>query len=84
MELVVYLKDESDLEAIESLLKRLKLHFEKRKSPTETPNTDIEREKNLLELRYLAAQIKQSTFGDPLQWQEETRKDNTLPFRGNQ
>ena len=81
MELVVYLQDENDLAVIESLLKRLKLRFEKRKGQTETPKTDIEREKNLLELQYLAAQINHSTFGDPLEWQAETRKDRNLLFR---
>ena len=81
MELVVYLQNENDLAVIESLLNRLKLRFEKRKGQTETPKTDIDREKNLLELRYLAAQIKNSTFGDPLDWQNESRKDRSLPFR---
>ena len=81
MELVVYLQDESDLAVIESLLNRLKLRFEKRNGQTASPKTDVEREKNLLELRYLAAQIKESTFGDPLEWQAETRKDRSLPFR---
>ena len=80
MELVVYLQDEQDLAIIESLLNRLKLRFEKRHSTTPNPQTEIDREKNLQELRSLSAQIKDSTFGDPLTWQEETRKDRPLPL----
>ena len=80
MELIVYLQDENDLAMIESLLKRLKLRFEKRKEQTETPKTDPEREKNLLELKFLAAQIKHSTFGDPIEWQAETRNDRSLSY----
>jgi hypothetical protein len=83
MELVVYLQDESDLAILESLLRRLKLRFEMRKGqiPVLEPSADSEREKNLLELRRLAALIKHSSFGDPVEWQREVRKDRILPFR---
>ena len=82
MELVVYLQDESDLSILESLLRRLKLRFEKRKDTISSLDVvDIDREKNLLELRQLAAQIKESSFGDPIEWQREIRQDRVLPFR---
>lgn len=42
-----------------------------------------DREKKLLELRYLAAQIKQSSYGNPIEWQREIRQDRVLPFREN-
>ena len=80
MELVVYLQDEQDLAIIESLLNRLKLRFEKRNGSTPNPQPELDREKNLQELRSLSAQIKDSTFGDPLTWQEETRKERPLPL----
>ena len=84
MELVVYIQDENDLVMIESLLQRLKLRFEKRKEqkPAIEPHNDYE--KNLLELQQLAAQIKESSFGDPIEWQRHTRQDRILPFRDDE
>jgi hypothetical protein len=82
MELVVYLKDDSDLAIIENLLNRLKLRFEKRNNGhIQAPKNDNDFQKNLKELRHLAAQIDQSSFGDPVEWQREERKDRPLPFR---
>ena len=73
MEVVVYLKDENELVILESLLQRLKLRFEKRKGQTIASETDNEREKHLLELRNLAAQIQESSYGDPVEWQRTVR-----------
>lgn len=81
MEVVVYLKDENELVILESLLQRLKLRFEKRKGQTIASEPDNEREKHLLELRNLAAQIQESSYGDPIEWQRTTREDRILPFR---
>lgn len=81
MELVVYLQDETDLAILESLLRRLKLRFEKRKDNSSSLSVDNDREKKLLELRHLAAQIQESSYGDPIEWQREIRKDHVLPFR---
>ena len=82
MELVVYLQDEGDLLIVESLLRRLKLRFEKRPNEvTPIGVSDNNREKNLLELRFLAAQIKESSFGNPIEWQREMREDRVLPYR---
>ncbi len=80
MELVVYLRDETDLAILEPLLKRLKLPFEKRSN--KIVSDDIQdREKDLTELQSLAAQIQESSFGDPIEWQHEARQDRVLPFR---
>jgi hypothetical protein len=83
MELVVYLKNDSDLAILESLLNRLKLRFEKRNNGSfqEPKKDETEYEKNLKELQNLAAQIEESSFGDPVEWQREMRKDRPLPFR---
>lgn len=81
MEVVVYLKDESELVLLESLLQRLKLRFEKRKEQINAPNTGNDYEKNLLKLSQLSAQITESSFGDPIKWQKTTREDRLLPFR---
>jgi hypothetical protein len=82
MELVVYLKDDSDLVIIENLLNRLKLRFEKRNNGhIQAPPNDSNYEKNLEELRQLASQIEQSSFGDPIEWQRIQREDRPLPFR---
>lgn len=83
MEVVVYLKDDSDLAILESLLNRLKLRFEKRNNGTfqKPQKEETEYQKNLKELQSLAAQIEGSSFGDPVEWQREMRKDRPLPFR---
>lgn len=84
MELVIYLKNEEDLAVLEPLLKRMHLHFE-RKNGESNPSLSLAEQK----LEAARAQLRQmlqagvdiSTYGDPIEWQRETRMDTALPFR---
>jgi hypothetical protein len=88
MELVIYLKDEQDLTILEPLLKRMKLRFEKKNGrPASTKaQTKTAKEKNLEVARALLLKmhlegVDASYFGDPSEWQRETRTETKLPFR---
>jgi hypothetical protein len=88
MELVIYLKNEQDLTILEPLLKRMKLRFEKKNghpAATEAQQKSA-KEKNLEAARTLLLKMHQegidaSYYGDPSEWQRETRKEANLPFR---
>jgi hypothetical protein len=92
MELVVYLKNDSDLEVLAPLLTRMKLRFDARNGqkkqskkaeivlPKLTPLQKLEEARaKLLQLHIDG--VDASYFGDPLEWQRETRRDKQLPFR---
>ena len=88
MELVIYLKDEQDLTILEPLLKRMKLRFEKKDGlPAATKaQRKTAREKNLEAARVLLLKMHQEGvdafyYGDPSEWQRETRTETKLPFR---
>ncbi len=84
MELIVYLQNEEDLAVLEPLLKRLQLRFE-RKSVESNPSLSLAEQKleaARVQLReMLQVGVDVSTYGDPIEWQRETRADNTLPLR---
>ncbi len=74
MELVSYLQDEKNLAVLEPLLRRLKLRFEKKKSPSGTANqTTTPEAKEKLEvartllLKMLEDGVDASYFGDPVE-----------------
>ncbi len=89
MELVIYLKDEQDLTVLEPLLKRMKLRFEKKNDHSAAPTIaqhKTAREKKLEAARTLLLKMHQegvdsSYYGDPSEWQRETRTKTNLPFR---
>lgn len=89
MELVVYIKNEQELVALERLLTKMKLRFEHKKSKmeeAESPKQSLSAEQKLEAARIRLLQMRKagvdvSSYGDPIQWQRDIRKDSTLPFR---
>jgi len=88
MELVIYLKDKQDLTILEPLLKRMKLRFEKKNGRPSAVKAEQKaaKEKNLEVARASLLKMHQegvdtSYYGDPSEWQRETRQDTNLPFR---
>lgn len=89
MELVVYIQNEQDLIVLEPLLKRMKLRFERKngkKESTQQAKLDLSAQQRLEAARVLLLQMHEegidvSTYGDPIEWQRETRNDPAQPFR---
>lgn len=89
MELVVYIKNEQDLVVLERLLTKMKLRFEhksSKKEEAETSKQSISAKRKLEAARTRLLQLREagvdvSSYGDPIQWQRDTRQDNILPFR---
>ncbi len=88
MELVIYLKDEQDLTVLEPLLRRMKLHFKKNSKhhSVTKPLTSADGQKKLdaaraLLLKMHSEGVDASYYGDPIDWQRETREESALPFR---
>lgn len=89
MELVVYIKNEQDLVALERLLTKMKLRFEHKKSKieeAENAKQSLSAEQKLEAARTRLIQMRKagvdvSSYGDPIQWQRDVRQDTILPFR---
>ena len=89
MELVIYLKNEQDFIVLEPLLKRMKIRFEQK----DIKKKVVVRTKRLLSaqqkletarvrlLQMHKEGIDVTSYGDPVQWQKDTRQDTCLPFR---
>ncbi|MFN0035671.1 MAG: hypothetical protein ACKVUS_11425 [Saprospiraceae bacterium] len=82
MELVIYLKNEQDLRVLEPLLRRMKLRFEKKnvRVASTKPLHKTAGEKKLEAARALLLQMHRegvdaSYYGDPSEWQRETRTE---------
>jgi hypothetical protein len=73
--IVLDIPNESDLEALLPLLRRLRI--------TVAKMDHIEKEKPDIEaaLEIVGAGCDMSSFGDALAWQKESRKDRQLPYR---
>ena len=84
MELVVEYNNDSDLAVLETMLNRMQFRYtktEKKENQKPDLSNSKVRAEVLRELRYLASKIKTSSFGDPVEWQRETRIDKPLAFR---
>ncbi|MFN4257118.1 MAG: hypothetical protein ACK4Q5_19120 [Saprospiraceae bacterium] len=87
MELVIYLKNESDLAVLEPLLRRLKLRFEKKngQQPAATSQPLLPSKLEAARARLLQMHedgtVDASYFGEPVEWQRSIREDKPLPFR---
>lgn len=88
MELIIYLPDEKDLAILEPLLRRMDLRFEKKNGQskaakqTATPEAKAKLEATrALLLKMLEEGVDASCFGDPVEWQRQSRQDRPLPFR---
>jgi hypothetical protein len=72
--------NDADLAVLEPLLHRLHITYIRKEEETQT--VSLENKTALLaELKELASKITISSFGNPIEWQKETRMDRTLPFR---
>lgn len=75
--LILEIPNQSDLNMLLPLLRRLGIHITKTEVETPKPS-ESETEKAL---RIIRQGCDMSTFGDALQYQMEARKDRSLPFR---
>ena len=78
MELVVYINDEKDFSALEPLLNRMKLRFERKtnvRAMNESSSTQEKVESARAQLlQMLKEGVDVSSYGDPVGWQKETRQ----------
>jgi len=73
--LVLEIPNQSDLELLLPLLRRLRIRFANLEAST-SKERDLEEA-----LRIVRLGCDMSTFGDALQYQIETRQERPLPFR---
>jgi hypothetical protein len=71
-----------DWAIIQPLLKRLKISFTQKETPSVNGQKGA-RDEVLETLLHLAEQIDVSSYGDPVEYQREVRKDRPQPFRDN-
>ncbi len=79
MDVLVHLNNENDLAFLEQLFQNMNLKYEKKVKSTERSEADALA--LLARLNYWSSQIKVSSFGDAVEYQNEVREDRTLPFR---